>query len=119
MSRRYDLVDVAFPHGHSFGRIQPGGNSIRLSTNHFQFAHAMLCSLIGATKQSSSIPRGPAMLPEVKTVSEAARPIFDAIKASLLPEHVNSFVSIEPESRDYFLGLPPVRCCSGDQREVS
>ena len=44
------------------------------------------------------------MLADVKAVSESARPIFDAIKASLLPEYVNSFVSIEPESKDYFLG---------------
>ena len=44
------------------------------------------------------------MLADVKAVSEAARPIFDAIKASLLPDHLNSFVSIEPQSKDFFLG---------------
>ena len=41
---------------------------------------------------------------DVKTVAAAARPIFDAIQPTLLPQHVNSFVSIEPESHEYFLG---------------
>jgi hypothetical protein len=44
------------------------------------------------------------MLVDVKAVSEAARPIFESIQASLLPEFANSFVSIEPESKDYFIG---------------
>ena len=39
-----------------------------------------------------------------ETVAAAARPIFDQIKESLMPEHQNQFVSIEPESRDFFIG---------------
>jgi hypothetical protein len=37
-------------------------------------------------------------------VANAARPIFDRIKASLLPEYEHQFVSIEPESQDFFIG---------------
>ena len=44
------------------------------------------------------------MFADIKAVSDAARPIFDAIKSSLIQEHLNSFVSIEPESKEYFLG---------------
>lgn len=44
------------------------------------------------------------MFADIKAVSDAARPIFESIKSSLMKEHVNSFVSIEPESREFFLG---------------
>ena len=44
------------------------------------------------------------MFTDLKAVSDAARPIFDSIKSSLIQEHPNAFVSIEPESKEYFLG---------------
>ncbi|MFN7845526.1 MAG: hypothetical protein ACK5YR_05635 [Pirellula sp.] len=44
------------------------------------------------------------MFADIKAVSDAARPIFESIKSSLMKEHVNSFVSIEPESKEFFLG---------------
>jgi len=39
-----------------------------------------------------------------KAVAAAARPIFEQIQPNLLPGYENYFVSIEPESRDFFLG---------------
>jgi hypothetical protein len=38
-------------------------------------------------------------------VASAARPIYAKLKSELLPEYENYFVSIEPESEEYFLGL--------------
>lgn len=48
--------------------------------------------------------REPIMSDSQETVANAARPIFDELKASLLPAYEHQFVSIEPVSREFFIG---------------
>jgi hypothetical protein len=44
------------------------------------------------------------MMKNQESVAVAARAIFNQLKESLLPEHEHHFVSIEPESREFFIG---------------
>ncbi len=41
---------------------------------------------------------------ETTSVAQAARVVFETIKPQLEADHMNQFVSIEPESGEYFIG---------------
>ena len=41
---------------------------------------------------------------ETYSVAQAARAVFETVKSQLEANHMNQFVSIEPESEEYFVG---------------